>query len=184
MTAYVGADVVYGPIKMVNGSDEKPTVVGTFHVYHKRELQTMRGSNADGTKYETPDVPYISYFHRGFALHGAPWRSSFGYAGEPVARTAASTCPYRGQVGLRLRHDRHHGHQPPLSRSRRRQVAWAPGARAPRAGARGVSEAGRQSVEQRVALDDLVPPRPDADGRDPGPDELLDAQHVGLGRRR
>ncbi len=81
MTAYIGAKVVYGPIKMVNGSDKKPTVVGTFHVYYKRELQTMRGSNADGTKYETPDVPYISYFHRGFALHGAPWRSSFGYAG-------------------------------------------------------------------------------------------------------
>ena len=81
MTAYVGAKPVYGPIKMVNGSDVKPTVVGTFRVYHKRELQTMRGSNADGTKYETPDVPYISYFHRGYALHGAPWRSSFGYAG-------------------------------------------------------------------------------------------------------
>ena len=81
MTAYIGSKVVYGPIKMVNGSDKKPTVVGTFHVYYKRELQTMRGSNADGTKYETPDVPYISYFHRGFALHGAPWRSSFGYAG-------------------------------------------------------------------------------------------------------
>ena len=82
MTADVGATIVYGPIKMVNGSDKKPTVVGTFHVYYKRELQTMRGSNADGTKYETPDVPYISYFHRGFALHGAPWRSSFGYAGS------------------------------------------------------------------------------------------------------
>ncbi len=81
MTAYVGAKAVYGPIKMVNGSDLKPTITGTFHVYHKRELQTMRGSNADGTKYETPDVPWISYFHRGFALHGAPWRSSFGYAG-------------------------------------------------------------------------------------------------------
>jgi lipoprotein-anchoring transpeptidase ErfK/SrfK len=81
MTAYVGAKVVYGPIKMVNGSDLKPTVVGTFKVYIKREVQTMRGSNADGTKYETPDVPYISYFHNGFALHGAPWRSSFGYAG-------------------------------------------------------------------------------------------------------
>ncbi|HYN67374.1 MAG TPA: L,D-transpeptidase family protein [Ornithinibacter sp.] len=82
MTAYIGAKVVYGPIKMVNGSDQKPTAVGTFRVYHKRELQTMRGSNADGTRYETPDVPYISYFHRGYALHGAPWRSSFGYAGS------------------------------------------------------------------------------------------------------
>lgn len=81
MTAYVGGKVVYGPVKMVNGSDQKPTVVGTFHVYYKRELQTMRGTNADGTNYETPDVPWISYFHRGFALHGAPWRSSFGYAG-------------------------------------------------------------------------------------------------------
>ena len=91
MTAYVGAKVVYGPIKMVNGSNLKPTVVGTFHVYLKRASQTMRGSNADGTKYETPDVPYISYFHNGFALHGAPWRSSFGYAG-PGAPTAASTC--------------------------------------------------------------------------------------------
>ena len=81
MTAYVGAKVVYGPVKMVNGSNLKPTATGTFHVYYKRELQTMRGSNADGSKYETPDVPWISYFHRGFALHGAPWRSSFGYAG-------------------------------------------------------------------------------------------------------
>jgi lipoprotein-anchoring transpeptidase ErfK/SrfK len=82
MTAYVGAKAVHGPIKMVNGSDKKPTIVGTFRVYLKREVQTMRGSNADGTRYETPDVPYISYFHNGFALHGAPWRSSFGYAGE------------------------------------------------------------------------------------------------------
>jgi len=82
MAAYVGAKRVYGPVKMVNGSDKKPTVVGTFPVYLKYEKQTMRGSNADGSQYETPDVPWISYFHNGFALHGAPWRTSFGYAGE------------------------------------------------------------------------------------------------------
>ncbi len=82
VTAYVGAKRVYGPVKMVNGSNEKPTVVGTFSVYLKHSSQTMRGSNADGSRYETPDVPWVSYFHRGFALHGAPWRSSFGYAGE------------------------------------------------------------------------------------------------------
>ena len=82
MSAYVGSKKVYGPVKMVNGSTEKPTVVGTFPVYLKYASQTMRGSNADGSRYETPDVPWVSYFHRGFALHGAPWRSSFGYAGE------------------------------------------------------------------------------------------------------
>ncbi len=80
MTAYVGAKVVYGPISMVNGSAEKPTVTGLFHVYYKNPLMTMRGSNADGTNYETPDVPWSSFFHRGFALHGAPWRESFGYS--------------------------------------------------------------------------------------------------------
>ena len=41
---------------------------------------TMRGNNADGTRYETPNVPWSTFFHEGFALHGAPWRSSFGYS--------------------------------------------------------------------------------------------------------
>ena len=80
MTAYVGAKAVYGPISMVDGQDEKPTVRGTFKVYYKRELMTMRGNNADGTRYETPNVPWSTFFHEGFALHGAPWRSSFGYS--------------------------------------------------------------------------------------------------------
>ncbi len=80
MTAYVGATVVKGPVSMVNGAQATPTVVGTFRVYHKNPMMTMRGYNADGTRYETPDVPWSSFFHRGYALHGAPWRSSFGYS--------------------------------------------------------------------------------------------------------
>jgi len=80
MTAYVGAKVVKGPITMVDGAGETPTVVGTFKVYLKNPLMTMRGTNADGTPYETEDVPWTSFFHRGYALHGAPWRSSFGYS--------------------------------------------------------------------------------------------------------
>jgi lipoprotein-anchoring transpeptidase ErfK/SrfK len=81
VTAYEGADAVYGPVSMVNGADATPTVTGTFHVYLKYETQTMKGENADGSNYETPDVPWISYFTGGYALHGAPWRSSFGFAG-------------------------------------------------------------------------------------------------------
>ena len=80
MTAYVGAEVVYGPIKMVDGQAAKPTVTGLFHVYYKNPLMTMRGSNADGSDYETPNVPWSSFFFRGFALHGAPWRDTFGYS--------------------------------------------------------------------------------------------------------
>src|SRR5699024_9600248 len=32
--------------------------------------------------YYTEDVPWGQYFHRGYAFHGAPWRSSFGYSGS------------------------------------------------------------------------------------------------------
>ena len=41
----------------------------------------MRGLNVDGTRYETPDVPWVTYFHGGYALHGAYWRSTFGHGG-------------------------------------------------------------------------------------------------------
>lgn len=82
VTAYEGATVVHGPVSMVDGAAATPTVTGTFKVYLKYESQTMRGENADGSNYVTEDVPWVSYFHQGYALHGAPWRSSFGYSGS------------------------------------------------------------------------------------------------------
>jgi lipoprotein-anchoring transpeptidase ErfK/SrfK len=80
ITAYVGARVVKGPVPMVNGAPATPTAVGTFHVYSKNPLMTMRGFNADGTRYAVQNVPWSSFFYAGYALHGAPWRSSFGYS--------------------------------------------------------------------------------------------------------
>lgn len=82
VTAYEGATVVRGPVLVVDGAAETPTVTGTYHVYLQYETQTMRGQNADGTDYETENVPWISYFYAGYALHGAPWRSSWGYSGS------------------------------------------------------------------------------------------------------
>ncbi|WP_232009787.1 L,D-transpeptidase family protein [Actinomyces howellii] len=82
VTAYEGATVVRGPVSMVDGDALTPTVTGTYKVYLQRETQTMEGDNADGTRYRTENVPWISYFHEGYALHGAPWRSSFGYSGS------------------------------------------------------------------------------------------------------
>ena len=81
VTAYVGGKVAGGPFYMVPGAPATPTVVGTFHVYLKYDVQTMRGENADGTKYETEGVPWVTYFSGGYAMHGAPWRSSFGWSG-------------------------------------------------------------------------------------------------------
>ncbi|WP_172119540.1 L,D-transpeptidase family protein [Actinomyces faecalis] len=82
VTAYEGATVVRGPVTIVDGAPETPTVTGTFKVYLQYASQTMRGDNVDGSRYVTPDVPWVTYFHGGYAFHGAPWRSSFGYSGS------------------------------------------------------------------------------------------------------
>ena len=82
MTAYVGGTPALGPVAMVNGAAATPSLVGTHYINRKYVKDRMRGSNADGSLYDTPDVPWVSYFQGGYALHGAPWRSSFGYSGS------------------------------------------------------------------------------------------------------
>jgi lipoprotein-anchoring transpeptidase ErfK/SrfK len=78
---YEGTTVVMGPYSMVDGKSSMPTVTGTFTIYKKYESKTMRGFEDDGvTPYVTKDVPWAMYFHGGYALHGAPWRSTFGYS--------------------------------------------------------------------------------------------------------
>lgn len=77
-TAYEGATpVMQSPI--VPGSTNARTPTGQWSIYAKVPLQTMRGTNPDSGKYVTPDVPWILYYNGGYALHGAYWRSQFGY---------------------------------------------------------------------------------------------------------
>jgi lipoprotein-anchoring transpeptidase ErfK/SrfK len=62
------------------GAPATPTVTGTYHVYAKYESQDMTGANADGTNYFQPNVQWINYFYRDYAVHGNYWRptSYFG----------------------------------------------------------------------------------------------------------
>ena len=60
------------------GIAASPTAPGTWPVYLRYLTQTMRGENPDGSHYEDPGVPFISYFYRGEALHGMP-RPGYGY---------------------------------------------------------------------------------------------------------
>ncbi|WP_124054250.1 L,D-transpeptidase family protein [Arcanobacterium ihumii] len=80
MTAYEGTTVVRGPIPVVNGASETPTVIGTFAIDRKYPSKTMRGENTDGSKYETPDVQWVMFFKGPYAIHAAYWRSRFGFA--------------------------------------------------------------------------------------------------------
>jgi lipoprotein-anchoring transpeptidase ErfK/SrfK len=54
------------------------TVRGTFMIYEKSVSSTMDGDEDRADSYELQDVPFVQYFHRGFALHGAYWHNDFG----------------------------------------------------------------------------------------------------------
>jgi lipoprotein-anchoring transpeptidase ErfK/SrfK len=62
------------------GAPKTPTVVGTYQIYNKLPLRTMRGANADGSRYVQPNVKYVNYFYKDYAIHGNYWRptSYFG----------------------------------------------------------------------------------------------------------
>ncbi len=81
VTGYEGATVVKGPVSMVPGAPATPTIKGNFAIERKYRSKTMRGNNADGSRYVSPNVPYAMFFSGGYALHGAPWRGSFGWGG-------------------------------------------------------------------------------------------------------
>ncbi len=75
-----------------------PTELGTFPVYEHIESGTMSGTNPDGSHYEDPGVPWISYFNGGDALHGFE-RAQYGFPQslgcvEMPPATAARVWPY------------------------------------------------------------------------------------------
>ena len=59
------------------GIPKSQTVTGTYPVYLQYQSQEMKGTNPDGTTYDDPGVPYVSYFYKGEAIHGFP-RASYG----------------------------------------------------------------------------------------------------------
>ncbi|HSW98352.1 MAG TPA: L,D-transpeptidase family protein [Candidatus Saccharimonadales bacterium] len=62
------------------GAAATPTVTGRYAIYAKYRSQDMFGENADGSNYFQPNVPYVNYFYRDYAIHGNYWRpaSYFG----------------------------------------------------------------------------------------------------------
>ncbi|MGO9883685.1 MAG: L,D-transpeptidase family protein [Solirubrobacteraceae bacterium] len=60
------------------GIPATPTALGTFAVFEHALSVTMSGTNADGSHYSDPGVPWVSYFNGGDALHGFI-RAGYGY---------------------------------------------------------------------------------------------------------
>jgi lipoprotein-anchoring transpeptidase ErfK/SrfK len=66
--------------KISSGKGATPTVTGTFYVYRRVKLKTMTsGGDPQGPGfYSVDNVPFVQYFHRGYAFHGAWWHNNFG----------------------------------------------------------------------------------------------------------
>jgi lipoprotein-anchoring transpeptidase ErfK/SrfK len=56
-----------------SGTWATPTITGSFQIYQKLRSQTMAGFD-----YYLPDVPYVMYFYKDYAIHGAYWHTNFG----------------------------------------------------------------------------------------------------------
>lgn len=53
------------------------TVRGVFLIHTKHVTATMSGDEADD-EFDLRDVPYVQYFHGGYAFHAAFWHDGFG----------------------------------------------------------------------------------------------------------
>ncbi len=76
-TVYSNGAVAYST-PANTGVPGAPTVDGTFPVYARYTVTTMRGTNPDGSHYVDPGIPWVSYFNGGDALHGFV-RGSYGF---------------------------------------------------------------------------------------------------------
>jgi hypothetical protein len=78
-TLYVwraGQVVLQTPIN--TGVYRATTPLGTWPVFLRFLVTTMKGTNPDGTKYVDPGIPWVSYFYESDAVHGF-LRPGYGY---------------------------------------------------------------------------------------------------------
>jgi len=84
LVAYEGTKPVFATLVSTGrggmGDPKKThaTERGTFMIHAKHITATMDGDEAGDEVYDLRDVPYVQYFHEGFALHGVFWHDEFG----------------------------------------------------------------------------------------------------------
>lgn len=84
LVAYLGRRPVYATLVstgrdgMRDPEETTATVRGTYMIHAKHISGTMDGDDTTEDSFDLRDVPYIQYFHKGYALHGAYWHDKFG----------------------------------------------------------------------------------------------------------
>jgi lipoprotein-anchoring transpeptidase ErfK/SrfK len=72
LTAYEG-DTAVLRVLVSTGVARYPTPPGEYQVIRKVRKQVMSGPG-----YYLPNVEYVSYFYKGYAMHGTYWHDNFG----------------------------------------------------------------------------------------------------------
>ncbi len=86
LVAYVGRRPVYvtlvstGRSGLADPEKTDATVRGSFMIYQKEVSSTMDGAEDRADSFDLHDVPFVQYFHKGYALHGTYWHDEFGKA--------------------------------------------------------------------------------------------------------
>jgi hypothetical protein len=85
LVAFEGDKPVYATlISSGRHDDHDPTKdhrtqMGSFRIREKHVSATMDDDSASDGPYSIEDVPWIMYFNKSYALHGAFWHSAFGH---------------------------------------------------------------------------------------------------------
>jgi lipoprotein-anchoring transpeptidase ErfK/SrfK len=82
-TAYLGSEPQFAALVSTgigSGDQETVTPPGAFRIWVKlrsHDMSNLQDTNAS-RYFSIEDVPWVMFFHRGYALHGAFWHQSFG----------------------------------------------------------------------------------------------------------
>jgi lipoprotein-anchoring transpeptidase ErfK/SrfK len=77
LAVYENGELVFATV-IASGSEPFWTKPGLFQIFQKKETETMRNNDITDFYY-LDNVPWTMYFDGARALHGAYWRTRFGY---------------------------------------------------------------------------------------------------------
>jgi lipoprotein-anchoring transpeptidase ErfK/SrfK len=77
LAVYENSQLIFATV-IASGLEPFWTRPGLFQIYLKKETETMR-NNDPSDYYYLDNVPWTMYFDKARALHGAYWRTRFGY---------------------------------------------------------------------------------------------------------
>lgn len=77
LIAYEGRTPVWATL-VSTGKGKFATPTGAFQILRKYLTKTMAGPDPDVGRYHIEDIPWVMYYNRGYAVHGAYWHENFG----------------------------------------------------------------------------------------------------------